>query len=86
MKKRNNKKKSSQSNFSKLSVFQNNKYKFTNNDIDYLLKTFMSNGKIQNKNTSKILLNCFKIFIWYYFFNSFVILFNSSDTRVDYYF
>ena len=28
MKKRNNKKKGSQSNFSKLSVFQNNKYKF----------------------------------------------------------
>ena len=33
MKKRNNKKKGSQSNFSKLSVFQNNKYKFKKNAL-----------------------------------------------------
>ena len=60
MKKRNNKRKSSQSNFSKLSVFQNNKYKFKKKCplsgkgapvVDYknikLLKRFISeNGKI----------------------------------------
>ena len=59
MKKRNNKKKGSQSNFSKLSVFQNNKYKFKKCPlsgkgapvIDYknikLLKRYISeNGKI----------------------------------------
>ena len=60
MKKRNNKKKSSQSNFSKLSVFQNNKYKFKKKcpltikgapGVDYknirLLKKYVSeNGKI----------------------------------------
>ena len=32
MKKRNNRKRSSESNFSKLSVFQNQKYKFKKND------------------------------------------------------
>ena len=60
MKKRNNKKKSSQSNFAKLSIFQPNKYKFKKNcplsvkgapEIDYknikLLKRYVSeNGKI----------------------------------------
>ena len=60
MKKRNNKKKGSQSNFSKLSVFQNNKYKFKKKCplsgkgapvVDYknikLLKRYVSeNGKI----------------------------------------
>ena len=60
MKKRNNKRKSSQSNFSKLSVFQNNKYKFKKKCplsgkgapvVDYknikLLKRYVSeNGKI----------------------------------------
>ena len=60
MKKRNNKRKSSQSNFSKLSVFQNNKYKFKKKcplsgkgapAVDYknirLLKKYVSeNGKI----------------------------------------
>ena len=60
MKKRNNKKKSSQSNFSKLSVFQNNKYKFKKKCplsgkgapvVDYknirLLRKYVSeNGKI----------------------------------------
>ena len=60
MKKKNNKRKSSQSNFSKLSVFQNNKYKFKKKcplsgksapSIDYknikLLKRYISeNGKI----------------------------------------
>ena len=60
MKKRNNKKKSSQSNFSKLSIFQNQKYKFKKKCplsikgapiIDYknikLLKKYTSeNGKI----------------------------------------
>ncbi len=60
MKKRNNKKKNSQSNFSKLSVFQNNKYKLkkkcplSGKDspvVDYknikLLKKYISeNGKI----------------------------------------
>ena len=60
MKKRNNKKKSTQSNFSKLSIFQNQKYKFKKKcplsgkeapQVDYknikLLKRFMSeNGKI----------------------------------------
>ena len=60
MKKRNNKKKASQSNFSKLSVFQNNKYKFKKRCplsgkgapvVDYknikLLKRYISeNGKI----------------------------------------
>ena len=60
MKKRNNKKKGSQSNFSKLSVFQNNKYKFKKKCplsgkgapvIDYknikLLRRYISeNGKI----------------------------------------
>ena len=60
MKKRNNKKKSSQSNFSKLSVFQNQKYKFKKKCplsvkgapiVDYknikLLKRYVSeNGKI----------------------------------------
>ena len=60
MKKRNNKKKSTQSNFSKLSVFQNNKYKFKKKcplsgkgapSVDYknikLLKRYISeNGKI----------------------------------------
>jgi len=60
MKKRNNKKKSSQSNFSKLSVFQNNNYKFKKKCplsikgapvVDYknirLLKKYVSeNGKI----------------------------------------
>ena len=60
MKKRNTKKKSSQSNFSKLSIFQNNKYKFKKKcplsgkgapTIDYknirLLKKYTSeNGKI----------------------------------------
>ena len=60
MKKRNNKRKSSQSNFSKLSVFQNNKYKFKKKCplsgkgapiVDYknikLLKRYISeNGKI----------------------------------------
>ena len=60
MKKKNNKKKSSQSNFSKLSVFQNNKYKFKKKCplsgkgapvVDYknikLLKRYVSeNGKI----------------------------------------
>ena len=60
MKKRNNKKKSTQSNFSKLSVFQNNKYKFKKKCplslkgapiVDYknlrLLKKYISeNGKI----------------------------------------
>ena len=60
MKKRNNKKKGLQSNFSKLSVFQNNKYKFKKKcplsgkgapNIDYknikLLKRYVSeNGKI----------------------------------------
>tara|TARA_Y100000590_G_scaffold37578_1_gene40475 strand:- start:1861 stop:2130 length:270 start_codon:yes stop_codon:yes gene_type:complete len=60
MKKRNTKKKSSQSNFSKLSIFQNNKYKFKRKCplsgkgapiIDYknikLLKRYVSeNGKI----------------------------------------
>ena len=60
MKKRNTKKKSSQSNFSKLSIFQNNKYKFKRKCplsgkgapiIDYknikLLKKYVSeNGKI----------------------------------------
>tara|TARA_B100001029_G_C14710065_1_gene259571 strand:+ start:228 stop:497 length:270 start_codon:yes stop_codon:yes gene_type:complete len=60
MKKRNTKKKSSQSNFSKLSIFQNNKYKFKKKCplsgkgapiIDYknikLLKRYVSeNGKI----------------------------------------
>ncbi len=60
MKKRNNKKKSTQSNFSKLSVFQNNKYKFKKKCplsikgapvVDYknlrLLKKYVSeNGKI----------------------------------------
>jgi len=60
MKKRNNKKKSSQSNFSKLSVFQNQKYRFKKKCplsgksapiIDYknikLLKKYISeNGKI----------------------------------------
>jgi len=60
MKKRNNKRKNSQSNFSKLSIFQNQKYKFRKKcplsgkdapTIDYknikLLKRYMSeNGKI----------------------------------------
>ena len=60
MKKRNNKRKPSQSNFSKLSVFQNNKYKYKKKCplsgkgapvIDYknikLLKRYISeNGKI----------------------------------------
>ena len=60
MKKRNNKKKHSQSNFSKLSIFQNQKYKFKRKCplsgkeapiVDYknikLLKRYMSeNGKI----------------------------------------
>ena len=60
MKKRNNKKKSKQSNFAKLSIFQTNKYKFKKNcplsvkgapKIDYknikLLKRYISeNGKI----------------------------------------
>ena len=60
MKKRNNKKKNSQSNFSKLSIFQNQKYKFKKKCplsgkgapiVDYknikLLKRYMSeNGKI----------------------------------------
>ena len=60
MKKRNNKKKGSQSNFSKLSVFQNQKYKFKKKCplsgkgapvVDYknikLLKRYVSeNGKI----------------------------------------
>ena len=60
MKKRNNKKRVSQSNFSKLSVFQNNKYKFKKKCplsgkgapvVDYknikLLKRYISeNGKI----------------------------------------
>ena len=60
MKKRNNKKKGSQSNFSKLSIFQNQKYKFKKKcplsakgapKIDYknirLLKKYVSeNGKI----------------------------------------
>ena len=60
MKKKNNKKKSSQSNFSKLSIFQNQKYKFKKKCplsvkgapvIDYknikLLKRYVSeNGKI----------------------------------------
>ena len=60
MKKRNTKKKSSQNNFSKLSVFQNNKYKFKKKCplsgkgapvVDYknikLLKRYVSeNGKI----------------------------------------
>ena len=60
MKKRNNKKKSTQSNFSKLSVFQNQKYKFRKKCplsgkgapiVDYknikLLKRYVSeNGKI----------------------------------------
>ena len=60
MKKRNNKKKNTQSNFSKLSVFQNNKYKFKKKCplsgkgapvVDYknikLLKRYVSeNGKI----------------------------------------
>ena len=60
MKKRNNKRKTSQSNFSKLSVFQNNKYKFKKKCplsgkgapvVDYknikLLKRYVSeNGKI----------------------------------------
>ena len=60
MKKRNNKKRSSQSNFSKLSIFQPNKYKFKKTCplsvkgapvVDYknikLLKKYMSeNGKI----------------------------------------
>ena len=60
MKKRNNKKKSSQSNFAKLSIFQNQKYKFKKKcplsikgapDVDYknikLLKRYVSeNGKI----------------------------------------
>ena len=60
MKKKNNKRKPSQSNFSKLSVFQNNKYKFKKKcplsgkgapSIDYknikLLKRYISeNGKI----------------------------------------
>ena len=60
MKKRNNKKKNKQSNFAKLSIFQNQKYKFKRNcplsvknapKVDYknikLLKRFISeNGKI----------------------------------------
>ena len=60
MKKRNNKKKTKQSNFAKLSIFQPNKYKFKKNcplsvkgapKIDYknikLLKRYVSeNGKI----------------------------------------
>ena len=60
MKKRNNKKKTKQSNFAKLSIFQPNKYKFKKScplsikgapEIDYknikLLKKYMSeNGKI----------------------------------------
>ena len=60
MKKKNNKRKPSQSNFSKLSVFQNNKYKFKKKcplsgkgapSVDYknikLLKRYVSeNGKI----------------------------------------
>ena len=60
MKKRNNKKKTKQSNFSKLSIFQNQKYKFKRKcplsvkgapDVDYknikLLKRYISeNGKI----------------------------------------
>ena len=60
MKKKNNKKKSSQSNFSKLSIFQNQKYKFKKKCplsvkgapiVDYknikLLKRYVSeNGKI----------------------------------------
>jgi ribosomal protein S18 len=60
MKKRNNRKKSSQSNFSKLSIFQNQKYKFKKKCplsgkeapiVDYknikLLKRYISeNGKI----------------------------------------
>ena len=60
MKKRNNKKKNTQSNFSKLSIFQNQKYKFKKKcplsgkgapDVDYknikLLKRYVSeNGKI----------------------------------------
>ena len=60
MKKRNNKKKAKQSNFSKLSIFQNQKYKFKKKcplsgkgapEIDYknikLLKRYISeNGKI----------------------------------------
>jgi small subunit ribosomal protein S18 len=58
MKKRNNKKKNKQSNFSKLSIFQNQKYKFKKKcplsgkgapSVDYkkLLKRYISeNGKI----------------------------------------
>jgi len=60
MKKRNNKKKNSQSNFSKLSIFQNQKYRFKKKcplsgkeapQVDYknikLLKRYVSeNGKI----------------------------------------
>ena len=60
MKKRNNKKKNTQSNFAKLSIFQNNKYKFKKKCplsgkgapiVDYknikLLKRYISeNGKI----------------------------------------
>ena len=60
MKKRNNKKKGKQSNFAKLSIFQNQKYKFKKKcplsgkgapEVDYknikLLKRYMSeNGKI----------------------------------------
>ena len=60
MKKRNNKKKNTQSNFSKLSIFQNQKYKLKKNcplsgkeapTVDYknikLLKRYLSeNGKI----------------------------------------
>ena len=60
MKKRNSKKRSTQSNFSKLSIFQNNKYKFKKKcplsgkgapSVDYknikLLKKYISeNGKI----------------------------------------
>ena len=60
MKKRNNKKKTKQSNFSKLSIFQSQKYKFKRKcplsvkgapDVDYknikLLKRYISeNGKI----------------------------------------
>ena len=63
MKKRNNKKKTKQSNFAKLSIFQNQKYKFKKMPlsgkgapiIDYknikLLKKFVSeNGKFPIKN------------------------------------
>ena len=68
MKKRNNKKKGSQSNFSKLSVFQNNKYKFKKKCplsgkgapvVDYknikLLKRYVSeNGKILSSRYTRL--------------------------------